>query len=186
MSLQPNDKVFLLAKKLKALADRGIGGEKQNAITMLEKLMKTHGITIDMLEGLLITEHICYIQPEARVFFHQVVASELGKGGARPYKFTYKLKRVPGKDRFGLQCTDEEFIYIMAKFEFYYRQYLEDQEIFYSAFIQKNRLYVKPNDDGEKSEDDRPPLTPEEKLKLYKMANMMEGLEMKVFNKQID
>ena len=33
-------------KKLKALSDRGINGEKENATKLLNKLMKKYGITI--------------------------------------------------------------------------------------------------------------------------------------------
>ena len=40
-----------LAKKLKALADKGIGGEKSNAEAMLNNLMKKHNITIEEIEG---------------------------------------------------------------------------------------------------------------------------------------
>ena len=40
-----------LAKKLKALADRGVDGEKTNAEAMLNSLMKKHNITIEEIEG---------------------------------------------------------------------------------------------------------------------------------------
>lgn len=40
-----------LARKLKALADRGIGGERINAEAMLQEVMKRHGITMHMIEG---------------------------------------------------------------------------------------------------------------------------------------
>ena len=45
-----NDNILLLAKKLKELADRGIGGEKQNAEKKLKMLMSKYGITPEMLE----------------------------------------------------------------------------------------------------------------------------------------
>ena len=44
-------KYIELAKKLKALADRGIGGEKINAEKMLNALMKKHKISIEDIEG---------------------------------------------------------------------------------------------------------------------------------------
>lgn len=37
-------------KKLKALSDRGINGEKENATKLLNKLMKKYGITEEELE----------------------------------------------------------------------------------------------------------------------------------------
>lgn len=38
-------KILETARKLKALADRGEGGEKENAKRMLEKYMKKHNLT---------------------------------------------------------------------------------------------------------------------------------------------
>lgn len=37
-------KILEKARKLKALADRGVGGEKENAQRMLEEYMKKHGL----------------------------------------------------------------------------------------------------------------------------------------------
>ena len=45
------NKILDKAKKLKELADRGIGGEKDNAKVMLEKWMLKHNITMNELEG---------------------------------------------------------------------------------------------------------------------------------------
>jgi len=180
------DKIIILAKKLKALADGGIGGEKTNAIKMLETLMKKHSITMEMIEGKIIKEHEFFLLSEEYQFFHQVAASVFGNDGPRPYKFMYKGgKRAPGKDRCGIDCSYEDFIYLMAKHQFFYNQYLEDQKIFYSAFVQKNKLYTKPCDDEEELDSDRPPLTPQEKARLFKIANVMQGLDRAVFNKQL-
>jgi len=44
-------KILDKAKKLKELADRGVGGEMENAKDMLEKYMKKHNITMDEIEG---------------------------------------------------------------------------------------------------------------------------------------
>jgi len=44
-------KILDKAKKLKELAVRGVGGEMQNAKTMLDSYMKKHNITDDELSG---------------------------------------------------------------------------------------------------------------------------------------
>jgi hypothetical protein len=44
-------KILDKAKKLKELAVRGVGGEMQNAKTMLNSYMKKHNITDDELSG---------------------------------------------------------------------------------------------------------------------------------------
>jgi hypothetical protein len=49
--MSERNKILDKAKKLKELADRGIGGEKDNAKVMLEKWMLKHNITMNELEG---------------------------------------------------------------------------------------------------------------------------------------
>lgn len=44
------DKHLDLIKKIKALADRGIGGEAKNAKTLLDKLLLKHNMTIEDIE----------------------------------------------------------------------------------------------------------------------------------------
>jgi hypothetical protein len=48
---QERNKILDKAKKLKELADRGIGGEKENAKVMLEKYMLKHNITMNEIQG---------------------------------------------------------------------------------------------------------------------------------------
>lgn len=45
-----NEKVLKLARKLQALSERGIGGEKVNAENQLEKLMLKHNFCMEDLE----------------------------------------------------------------------------------------------------------------------------------------
>ena len=45
-----NEKYLELARKLKALADKGIDGEKYNAQKQLDKIMKKYGIRMEDLE----------------------------------------------------------------------------------------------------------------------------------------
>lgn len=186
-SVVMNEKILETAKKLKALSDRGVDGEKENAIEMLSRFMQKHGITAEMIEGRIIKKHIVFLEPmfEKR-FFAQICASVLG-GGYSLYRYTYKLTKARenvGKFRYGIECTDAEFIEIEAKHEFFFNCFLEDMDIFRSAFIQKNQLYQK-SDDSDNEDTETPQLTPEEKAKLFKMANMMMGMDKKEFLKQI-
>jgi len=179
-----SDKTISLARKLKALADQGIGGEKLNASIMLEKLMQQHGITIEMIEGKIVKEHEFYLEPANSQFFIQVASSVLGMK-FNYGRYTYKNSRKPGKDRRYVTCTDSEFIEIMAKYDFYKSAYDDDLGIFYAAFIQKNRLFSK-EPISENEDEVFPELSIEEKTRLFKMFQMMEGMEAKKFYKQID
>lgn len=181
-----NDKLLETAKKLKALSDRGVGGEKENAIQMLERFMQKHGITAEMIEGRIVKKHYVYLEPmfEKR-FFYQICANVLG-GSVSMIHYRYKLTKkqiYKGKDRYGIECTDAEFIEIEAKHEFYFKHFLDELDLFRSAFIQKNKLYQKVENDSDDIE--QPELSLEEKQKLFKIVNMMQGMERKVFVKQL-
>lgn len=62
--------------------------------------------------------------------------------------------------------------------------YIEAQELFYSAFIQKQKLYSKPEDKVDDEEEKE--MTPEEKARMWKMVQMMGGIEKKSIVKQIE
>lgn len=182
-----NEKILETAKKLKDLSDRGIDGERENAIEMLSRFMKKHGITAEMIEGRMVKKHSVFLEPVfEKGFFRQICASVLG-GGFSLYRYTYKLTKSRenvGKNRYGIECTDAEFIEIEAKHEFYFKCFLEDMDVFRSAFIQKNQLWQK-SDGSDNDDADSPELTPTEKAKLFKMANMMMGMDKKEFLKQL-
>lgn len=173
------EKVLELARKLKELADRGIGGEKENAQVMLERLMKKHHITIDMIDSSDSIDRKFKITKEEFKFWRQIVANVLGEIGIG----SYTNERTKKKSYF-VKCTSCEFIEIQAKFEFFYKIYEEEQKIFYSAFIQAQHLYLKESADSDAKEQAKE-LSPEEKAKLYKMMNMMKGLDRHIFQKQL-
>ncbi len=173
------EKILALAKKLKALSERGVGGEKDNAVAMLQSLMKKHSITMDMLNENDAKEHTFRVEEEKRKFFTQVVASVLGKSGR---VFGYRIDRSKKKHLF-VTCTPQEAIEIQAKFDFFWNAWQEELSIFYSALFQAQGLYTKPS--GEPSETKEKELTPEEKAKIMKILSMMQGVDRKVFSKQI-
>lgn len=171
-----NEKLIELAKKLKALADRGVGGEKENATAMLERLMKKHGISLADIEGDQIRSHELKYSGKDKQFCRQVISSVLGslRGKVFEYKSSYSRAKV-----LIIECTEAEFLLIDAKIDFYWKAYQEELEVFYSAFIQKNALWRK-QDENEKEE--KQPLSPEEKAKLLRMVQLMEGINSHVMN----
>jgi len=162
----PDEKILSLLKKLDALAKRGIGGEKENAAERLSFLMKKYDITIDQIEGEIQSERSFMVSNEQRQFAVQVIASVCGKRDT--YMFVHEKKK---KNRaIIVSCTDYEFIEIEQRIAFYWEKYQEEMAIFYSAFIQKNKLFSKP--DGEEKESSDTEMTPEEKARMFKMAQM--------------
>jgi len=181
-----NSKIFQLAKKLKALADRGVGGEKENATQMLLSLCKKHNIDISLLDGEQKKEHEFWLNDDKfeRKFFAQVASSVIGDCNVILYK--YKMgKRKPGMRRHAISCTDAEFVEIMAKFDFFFKHYQNEVLIYYKAFVQKNKLYMK-RDDNEKEDNGDRELSASDRAELWSIANMMNGMERKIFTKQIE
>lgn len=168
--------IIELGKKLAELAKQGHGGEKTNAETMLRKLMEKHNITIEDIEG--DEKKIRWFKPtkSQKQFFLQVVSSVLGKGVPK-----YGNRVV--KSEIGMYLTDAEYIEIKSKFEFYWKRYLEDVEILYEAFVQKNRLYSKSTDNEPKPETE---LTADELKRLKKVIGTMDALDTHSFHKQIE
>jgi len=173
-----NERILELAKKLLELSKRGIGGEKENATNMLEKIMRDNNITWEDLEQEIKKERaIKYFSNDEKKFLQQVISSVVGRtnmyeqysNGKKNYKVDVYL-------------TDIEFIEVIQKHKFFWKEYQEQLELFYSAFIQKQKLYVKPDD---KDVDDDKEMSDEEKEKLWKIMQMMPGIEKKSIVKQI-
>lgn len=175
------DKILNLAKKLKALSEKGIGGEKDNATSMLKIHMDKHGITWEMLGEDLIKDHEVFLSEDQERFYKQICANVCGIGSCKFGRYAYKMGKNPGKNRFYVECTDVEFIEISARFDFFWPHYKEESDIFYSAFIQSNKLYAKPSGD----ESEQKELTRSEKERLLKMMAMMSGMEPKQYLKQL-
>lgn len=178
-----NEKVLNLAKKLKALADRGVGGEANNANEKLQQLCRKYNISISEIEEDAVSIH-CFFLGDTFFelkFFKQIVYS-VNPIGRRIFQYKYKMKRAPGKIRMGIECTSSEFVEIMAKFEFFFSDFQKQSDLFYRAYIQKNRIYKK--NTGEHTETKKE-LTPEEKGELFKIVQMMLGIDNKVFHKQL-
>lgn len=172
------NKIINLLKKLSELAKRGVGGEQENAERMLHDLCKKHGISLDDIEGEKVSEYEFHVPKEQSKFFCQVVSSVLGNDIDVMYATVDRKKVVQRKY---VKCSDAEYVEIQAKWEFYWKKYNDDLEIFYAAFVQKNKLYIKKLDDDD---DDTEP-TLEERQRLFRMRQMMDGLDRHSFHKQI-
>ncbi len=168
-----DEKILDLAKKLKALAEQGVGGEKENATAILKSLMEKHGITLDSITEDVKKRRWFIVKTTQLKLIKQVVGSVIGGD------FSYYVKQNIKTD-IAFNLTDAEFIEIEAKFGFYWKKYEEDLRLFYSAFIQTNGLYAKPSKDDDKSYT-RKAIT-EEDLRILEMAR---GLKKHEFQKRL-
>jgi hypothetical protein len=162
-------KIIQLAKKLKALADRGEGGEKINAQKMLDDFLVKHKINIDEIEGEKKKRRCFNVKANQRVFFRQIVANVVGR-----------VSKTMDGNRYYIDVSDSDYAEISLKFDFYWKLYQEELEIFYSAFIQANKLFLKETEEERgkrfKEKEDKK-LSREEKERLLRSEMMQMGIK---------
>lgn len=168
-----------LLQKIKALADRGVEGERESAQAILSRLMEQYGISeAELEEDRRETAWFAYSQEIERRLLAQIIymvtgASSYGCVGAYTGR---KRKKV------GAECTAAERMEIEANYEFFKAAMNEELEIFLSAFASKNHLFP--------PADKCPPrkleeLTEEERARALKAGLMMEGMERHTLRKAI-
>ncbi|HXP52140.1 MAG TPA: hypothetical protein VN922_19445 [Bacteroidia bacterium] len=175
-------KIIELAKKLKALAERGVGGEKVNAEKMLQDLLKKHNITLDVIEGDVINDYYVNLTktyPDNIAFLSQIVRHvnhDIPMYGPFPKK---EIKIMGLKGNYLISCTVVEYIEINAKLEFYKRLFNEEIKIFFEAFVKANNIY---SSEAPRSASE---LSPEEYERWKRSSKLAENIKKESFNKQI-
>ena len=124
-----------LLMKLKALAERGESGERENAERMLASLMDKYGITEEQLDAEKPDFHwYAYSNIYEKRLANQVFFKVTGDGHN-----SYVSKAFKGRQ--GCLCTVAQSIEIEALYGFYRRKLKEDMELLYVAFIQCNEVF---------------------------------------------
>lgn len=163
---------------VKALADRGVDGEKAAAEQRLRYLMQKHGITEADLEDAGVRLYwIRYKTEYERKLLHQLSYKYTGPGHAHGCVGWYSNR--PRKE-VGIDCTPAQYIEIEADFEFYRAALEEEMGLFYTAFINKNDLFPPPElavDIDDSGEIDL--------VRLEKLQAMMGGIERRSRNKAL-
>lgn len=160
-----------LIRKIKALASGGVGGERENAQILLEKLMKK----FDISEEQICDEKILEFKFKLPKIYNglalavQVMASIVGN---------FKNKGIfrQGRKCYAL-CTSGEFLEFQAKLNFYAYYYKIELKRFYRAFVQANKIF--PKDSGASTPKE---LTNED----YMMLNLARSLRKHDYNLQIE
>lgn len=161
------DKVELL-QKLKALAIRGgTPAEGEAAAAKLAELMEKYNITDAELDDSVteIYEFKCLTERDQKLL-RQIVYKVLPDWNRCIYAIYRKNRRV--RNIVGVECTLAQKTEIELLLDFYTDLYRREEEAFFSAFIQKHRLF------GDYIERDQPPLSLEELAKLEAMMNSMD------------
>lgn len=166
------DRERLLQKmaRMKAMAEQGVEGEKDAAERALHAFMKKHKITEKDLEAEKVSTHwIRWHVDWERRLLHQITYMNLGSGHSYGCVGTYTNK---ARKMVGIECTAAQYIEIQADYEFYRDAFEEEINLFYRAFLEKNRLF--PPDDLVDPTIPAQEMDPET---AYKIARMKSGID---------
>lgn len=124
-------------KKLKALAERGVGGEQETAMKLYRELMKKYEIEEEEILSEVPKTHWFGYRTELEEelllqVFHKVTGSR---------KYSRYIDRYSGRKKRGCECTEIEAAEIKMLFEFYRNELKRELETFMAAFIGGNRIY---------------------------------------------
>lgn len=169
------DKMEIL-KKLQALANdtRGNEEERKTAMKMLEKLMKKNGITEEDLGKVEMKERwFWYWNTWENQLLHQL--AYMLWGNDRCWKVKCNARQKGMKGNLMMEMTDAEYIEFSYLYEVYKTNLWKEMDLFYSAFVQKNRLFP-PDSLVHRDENDKRPDTMSKGDRI-RMSMMMEGIE---------
>ena len=118
-----DEKTIQRIKKLQALAERGVGGEKETAEKMLQRMLEKNGIrSLDELQS---EEYEYVLFPYngkyEKKLLMQCIYKVLTAAGDRTYY------RTRGKrQKLGIYCTKAQKIEIQMEFDFYRKVFLKN------------------------------------------------------------
>lgn len=133
-----DEKTIQRIKKLQALAERGVGGEKETAAVMLQKMLEKNGISsLDELaeeeyEYTLFSYRGKHEIKLLKQCFYKVM-------GAKSDRTTYRTHGT--RQKIGIYCTKAQRIEIELEFEFYRNVFYEELSTFMDAFIQAQKIF---------------------------------------------
>ncbi len=130
-------KYIELAKKLQALAERGVGGEQINAQKMLDDLMSKHSLSINDINTDAVRLHPFDFNKDEYSFklLIQVMNAVLG---IRRIKFKRPVNK---KYTIVVECTESQSIEIEIKYALYWKAFKDEISILYDAFVERNYIY---------------------------------------------
>ena len=155
-------------KKLKELAMRGVGGEKEQAVAILEKLMKKYGVSVDEIDETIEKdfEFTYHGKHEYKLLIQ--IAYKVRNEIPDIYPLIYTKSRRKCNTKCLILCTEAQKVEIEFLFDFYKALWKKEVDFLMQAYIQKHALFgdLKPGQKGmEMSQED-----------LRKLNEMKKGL----------
>lgn len=167
-----------LLKKLRELAERGVGGEKEGAQKTLERLMKKYNIQeADLSEDVEEDHDFRYRNEYEKLLLRQLFYKIVPEYKKKAY--TYRCGRG-SRTTLGISCTKAQALQIQIEYDFYRALWKEEVDFFMDAFIQKHRIFREPTEGGGTDEGKM------SKEELLRMFAMMEGMQDKSIKPMIE
>lgn len=135
-------------RKLLELSRQGVGGEKDNAQSVLDKLLTKHGLALDDLDPDVAPVESCEFRFDDKWehdLLIQVVYSVL-----QTLTITYREEHKNSK-KYCIKATKAQKLEIDLAYGLYREAFKKEQERLFVAFIHKNRLF---GPDAEKDDSD--------------------------------
>lgn len=162
-----------LMKKLKALAETGVGGEKENASRMLDKLMKKYGVEFEELDDEKLEEHSFKYSDK---FEKKLIVQVCYKVATGRELFKYKYGKG-SQSTLICVCTKAEAIQIQIEYDFYKELWKDEVNFLLEAFVQKHKIFdTKPGHKTSEIDNDA----------LMKMRKMQSALDDRFINPMLE
>jgi hypothetical protein len=178
-------KVIDLGRKLLALSQRGIGGERENAERMLSSFLSKHSLDLKDIEPEIRIRRIATgVNDDIRQMFINFCASIVGSD--------VKINKCKGRGYWSVEMNDSEWEDFTERWPTYRkilkreiikkkREQQKELKLLVKAFISKHDMYSK---DKEPNDSSLP--TQEELEEIMKMLQMREKMEDINFYKKLN
>lgn len=165
-------------RKLYALAMRGVGGEKEQAQAMLEKLTRKYAISMQDLDEEAVQDFVFEFHgaEQERILKQTIYMVTDDKHSM--YNLQYTASGRGCKTKLGARCTAAQKVEIEFLFDFHKKLWEKEKEALLQAYFQKHRLFGNLKE-GERARE----LSREE---LLKMEALIQGLSDDTPLKQIE
>lgn len=166
-----NSNITETMKHLLALSEQGVGGEKENATKLLNKLMKKYNISEEDLKKEELHNHEVRFKTKwQESLIHQIVYM------INPERNIYKYTNRKAKIAI-LELTDAEWIEHQYLYSIYKKSFEEELELFTLAFIQRNNIFPKEVPDHIKEQQEKEPKKEMDYYKMLKVSQMVRGID---------
>lgn len=166
-------------KHLLELSKRGVGGEKENATKLLNKLMKKYNISESDLQKEELHQHDVRFKTKwQESLIHQIMYM------INPKRNIYKYNNRKAKIAI-LELTDAEWIEHQYLYSIYKKAFEEELELFTSAFIQRNNIFPKEVPEHIKEQQEKEPKKEMDYYKMLKVSQMAQGIDYTSVNKAL-